>query len=144
MTQWPCGSWMLKPYFLYQSAISTMMQDNKLPQTQWLIPSKCSLFFLKNVFYWSIVDGQRCVNFCFSADSGGKESAWQCRRSRFDPWVRKIPWRREWLPTPVFLPGESHERRSLLDYIPRGHIELDTTEWLTNIHCYIAQWFRYT
>jgi len=31
----------------------------------------------------------------------------------FDPWVRKIPWRRAWQPTPVFLPGESHGQRSL-------------------------------
>jgi len=31
----------------------------------------------------------------------------QCRRPRFDPWVRNIPWRREWQPIPVFLPGES-------------------------------------
>ena len=37
----------------------------------------------------------------------GKESACQCRRCRLDPWVRKIPWRRASLPTPVFLPGES-------------------------------------
>ena len=36
----------------------------------------------------------------------------QCRRPRFDPWVGKIPWRREWQPTPVFLPGESHDRRA--------------------------------
>ena len=35
---------------------------------------------------------------------------------RFDPWVRKIPWRREWLPTPVFLPGESHGKKSLAGY----------------------------
>ena len=34
----------------------------------------------------------------------------QCRRRGLDPWVRKIPWRREWLPTPVFLPGEFHGR----------------------------------
>ena len=32
----------------------------------------------------------------------------------FDPWVRKIPWKREWLPTPVFLPGEFHGQRSLM------------------------------
>ena len=31
-----------------------------------------------------------------------------CRRHGFDPWVRKIPWRRKWQPTPVFLSGESH------------------------------------
>ena len=37
----------------------------------------------------------------------------QCRRPGSDPWVRKIPWRREWLPTPGFLPGESHGQRSL-------------------------------
>ena len=36
----------------------------------------------------------------------------QCRRPEFDPWVRKIPWRREWQPTPVFLPGEFHGQRS--------------------------------
>ena len=34
----------------------------------------------------------------------------------FNPWVRKIPWRREWLPTPVFLLGESHGQRSLVGY----------------------------
>ena len=36
--------------------------------------------------------------------------------ARFDPWVRKIPWRREWLPIPVFLPGEFHGQRSLAGY----------------------------
>jgi len=37
-------------------------------------------------------------------------------RGRFDPWVGKIPWRRAWQPTPVFLPGESHGQRSLAGY----------------------------
>ena len=50
-----------------------------------------------------------------------KESACQSRRLRFDPWVGKIPWRRELWPTAVFLPGESHGQRSLLSYCPRGH-----------------------
>ena len=36
-----------------------------------------------------------------------------CGRPRFDPWVRKIPWRREWQPTLVFLPGKIHGERSL-------------------------------
>ena len=36
-----------------------------------------------------------------------------CKRHRFDPWVGKIPWRRAWQPTPVFLPGESHGQRNL-------------------------------
>ena len=43
----------------------------------------------------------------------GKESICQCRRCGFDPWVRKIPWRRKWQPTLVFLLGKSHEKRSL-------------------------------
>ena len=38
-----------------------------------------------------------------------------------DPWVGKIPWRRAWQPTPVFLPGESHGERSLADYNSWGH-----------------------
>ena len=42
-----------------------------------------------------------------------KESTHQCRRHRFDSWVGKIPWRKKWQPTPVFLPGESHGQRSL-------------------------------
>ena len=42
--------------------------------------------------------------------------------------VRKIPWRREWQPTPVFLPGEFHGQRSLVGYSPWGHKELDMTE----------------
>jgi len=46
----------------------------------------------------------------------------------FDPPVRKIPWRREWQSTPVFLPGEFHGQRSLAGYSPWGCKELDTTE----------------
>ena len=53
-----------------------------------------------------------------------------CRRPGFDPWVGKIPWRRKWQPTPVFLPGESHGRRSLVGFSPRGRKESDTTERL--------------
>ena len=44
------------------------------------------------------------------------------------PWVGKIPWRREWLPTPVFLPRELHGQRSLVGYRPWGCRESDTTE----------------
>ena len=61
-----------------------------------------------------------------------KQSACQYRRLKFDPWVRKIPQRREWQPTPVFLPGESHGQRSLMGYSPWGGKELDMTEQLTH------------
>ena len=45
-----------------------------------------------------------------------------------DPWVGKIPWRRKWQPTPVFLPIKSHGKQSLVGYSPQGHKESDTTE----------------
>ena len=50
------------------------------------------------------------------------------RRCGFDPWVRKIPWRRAWKPPPVLIPGESHGQKSLAGYSPQGHKESDTTE----------------
>ena len=56
----------------------------------------------------------------------------QCRRPGFDPWVRKIPWRRKWQSTPAFLPGEAHGQRSLAGYHPWGHKQLDMTKWLTH------------
>ena len=56
----------------------------------------------------------------------------QCRRHGFNPQVGKIPWRREWQPTPVFLPGESHGQRRLEGYSPWGCKELDMTERLCN------------
>ena len=54
----------------------------------------------------------------FSSGSDSKESTCKWRRPRFSPWVGKIPWRREWQPTPVFLPGEAHGQRSLVGYSP--------------------------
>ena len=44
----------------------------------------------------------------------------QCRQHGFDPWVRQIPWRRKWQPSPVVLPGGSHGQRSLAGYSPWG------------------------
>ena len=54
----------------------------------------------------------------FPSGTSGKEPACQCRRHRFDPWVGKMPWRRAWQPSPVFLPGESHGQTSLAVYSP--------------------------
>ena len=77
----------------------------------------------------------------------GNESVCQCRRCkrcRFDPWVRKIPWRREWQPTLVFLPGKFHGQRSLVGCSLWGGKESDTTEraWIS-FRC-LAKWFSYT
>ena len=52
----------------------------------------------------------------------------QCRRPGFDPWVGKIPWRREWQPTPVFLPGGYYGRKSLAGCSLCDHKESDTNE----------------
>ena len=60
----------------------------------------------------------------------------QCRRPGFSPWVGKIPWRRKWRPTPIFLPGESHGQRRLEGYSPWGHKESDTTA--TNVHTHFT------
>ena len=65
-------------------------------------------------------ESETCRGFGgFPGGTSGKEPTCQCRRHKrcgFDPWVRKIPWRRAQQPTPVFLPGESHGHRSLAGY----------------------------
>ena len=61
----------------------------------------------------------------------------QCRRPGFDPWVKKVPWRRDWLPTPLFLPGKSHGQRTLAGYSPCSCKESYMTEWLT-----LSQWVK--
>ena len=60
----------------------------------------------------------------------------QCGKPGFNPWVRKMIWRRKWQPTPVFLPGKSHGQRNLVGYSPWGPKELDTTERL-HFHFYL-------
>ena len=57
----------------------------------------------------------------------------ETQEMQFDPWDWKISWRRAWQPTPVFLPGEFHER-SLAGYSPWGHKELDTTKVTEHTH----------
>ena len=76
----------------------------------------------------------------FPGCSDDKRICPQCGRPRFDPWVSKIPWRREWLPTLVFLHGEFQGHRSLAGYSPWDLKELDMTERLTHTH---TQWIWY-
>ena len=70
-----------------------------------------------------------CYRLLYSGGSDSKESSCNVGDPVLIP--VKIPWRREWLPTPVFLPGEFHRQRSLEGYSPWGHKELDTVEQLT-------------
>ena len=79
-------------------------------------------------------------NTTTSQGASGKESACQCRRCRFNPSARKIPWRGKWQPAPVFLPEKSHGLRSQAGYSPWGSKELDMTEQLsvrTHAHTHI-------
>ena len=69
-----------------------------------------------------------------------KKTTCQCRRlkrCKFNPGVGKIPWRKAWPPTPVFLPGESHGQRSLVGYGPWICRESDMTE--ATWHTYIGR-----
>ena len=67
----------------------------------------------------------------FPGSASGNEPVHQCSRHKrcsFDPWVRKIPWRRKWQCTPVFLPGESYGQRNLVVYCPYCCKESGTIE----------------
>ena len=70
----------------------------------------------------------------FSDDSVGKQFRLQCRRPGFNSWVRKIPWRRKWQPSPIFLPGESPwtEEPGRLQF--KGSQESDMTSQLNHHH----------
>ena len=62
-----------------------------------------------------------------------------CKRRGFSPWVGTIPWRREWQPTSVFLPGEFHGQKSLAGCSPWGRRESDTTEHTHTLLLYVSQ-----
>ena len=53
-------------------------------------------------------------------------NAGDLKRLGFNPWIRKIPWRRAWQPTPLILSGESRRQWSLVGYSPESHRESDT------------------
>ena len=81
------------------------------------------------IFRVSRVTGQPVTGF--SLQLSWQRICLQCRRSWFDPWVRKIPWRRKQQPIPVSLPRKSHGQKSLVGCSPRGRKESGTTGQLT-------------
>ena len=58
----------------------------------------------------------------------------ESRRPGFNSWVGKMPWKRKWQPTLVFLPGGSYGQRRLAGYSPRGRKSQDTIYWLNHHH----------
>ena len=74
------------------------------------------------------------ITWVFPGGASGKEPVCQSRRLKrygFNAWVQKVLWRRKWQPTPVFLPGKSHDKRRLVHYSPWGCKESDMTEHLS-------------
>ena len=123
--------------------------------TEWLSLRSCKyiLFILRgNIGTWCILVsccfGHKllqisCISTIliydirgFPRSSVGKES--QCRRPGFNSWVRKIPWRMNWQPTPVFLPGESPGQRRLVGNSPWGH---KSWTWLSDYTTTINLWY---
>ena len=91
------------------------------------------MFYLSLIFLIVLIH-----KWSFPGGGNARESACQGRRytrCSFGSWVRKIPWRRKWQPTPVLLPAESCGQTSQIGYSPWGHRESDTTEhWAAEIH----------
>ena len=102
----------------------------------------CGSFILSSVlFCFFFLRNLRTILHGLPCGLSSQESACECRRRGFDPWGRKIPWRRKWQPTPAFLPGKSHQQRSLAGYSPWGHKEPDMTERLNNTQ-FSPKWLR--
>ena len=66
-------------------------------------------------------------------------SAGRCQRQGFNPWVRKIPWRSAWQPTPVFLENPMDKETWLVGYSPKGCKESDTTEATLQAHIHALE-----
>ena len=111
---WPQIAISRKPQFPFQPEARTL---NKL-QFVYIVRGHFRKFisvFIENsvlfIIYFSIY-------FYMVAQTKNLHSMWKSWSPGFDPWVGKFPWRREWQPMPLFLPGEFHGQRSLAGYSP--------------------------
>ena len=96
--------------YIIWAPVSSSVKKRMLPTSQHCHEAENEIIFTNGP---SPVQG-------FPGSSLTKNPLAKCRTHGFDPWVRKIPWRRKWLPIPVFLPGMSHGQRSLVGYNPWG------------------------
>ena len=122
----------VKP-FRFQGHKGQQMPATCFESLLWAWPPTWGIFIMADFLRVFLADfpGSPIPTMTFPGGAGGKEAGCQCRRQkrcRLDPWVRKIPWRRAWQSTPVFLSGESHEQSSLEGYSPWGPKESDMTE----------------
>ena len=108
----------------------TWKQPKHLSISKWIKNGICMQLNItlpqKKWWHSAICNNVSCLPWWLSS----KELPCQCRRHGLNSWVRKIPWRRKWQPTPVLLPGKFHGWGSLIGYGPWGRKESDTTERL--------------
>ena len=105
-----------------------------------------SVWSVEITIYLGMEGGGGCLVNCSSVQSilglpwlfSTKESACQSRKHRFNPWVRKIPWRTKWKSTLVLLPGKIHGQRSLAGYGPWDHKKSDTTQQPNNNNNFLS------
>ena len=106
-------------FFMVQLSHPYITTGKTIALTRWTFDGKV-MFLLFNMLSRLVPWWLRRLSVCL-----------QCGRPWFDSWVGKIPWRRKWQPTPVFLLGKSHGQRSLVGCNPWGLKESGTTEHLT-------------
>ena len=92
-------------------------------------PSKMSCIILLYALYQAFLAAQMVKNLPKMQETQGPSLGWN------------YPLEKEWLATPVFLPGKFHGQRSLEGYCPWGHKELDTIEWLTQLQLCLIPWY---
>ena len=97
-------------------------------------PGQTVYFYSLGLFFFFPLSNFLFCSGGFPGDSHGKESACNVGDWGLIPGLERFSWRREWLPTPIFLSGKFHGQRSLAGYSPWDHEELDTTERLTSPH----------
>ena len=101
-------------------------RDSVIPENQRKASAEHTWFLPFNSFFFFYSQGIGNWFQIYSSQYSIKTSQYYYGKKK-----KKIPWRREWQPTPIFLPGESQGQRSLTGYSLWGWKELDMTEWLT-------------
>ena len=107
------GVWILT----YEFGRNKYSDHSRAPKSAFLTSTQVMLILLFQEPHFE----NYAVEYRLPSWLSGEESACQCRRHRFNPCIRTIPWRRKWQPIPVFLPGKSHGQRSLVGYSLWGH-----------------------
>ena len=129
----PSSAFLSHGFFCFQG-VSFLLPAHQRPLILDPLLLSALLFFKKKIGKYN--------RFGLPWSFSGKESSCQCRRCGFDPWVRKIPCRRKWQPTPVFLPGESYGQRSLVGYSPWGRkrvgYDLAIKQIITALQCCLS------